>query len=565
MRSLRRPHEGMRRDLARLSDRAFDLLVIGGGISGACMAWDATLRGLSVALIEKSDFGGATSAASSKLIHGGIRYLQQGLLHKVRESIVERRHFLRIAPHLVHTVPFLVPGYGHGLRGRALLAAGMALYDLLGVGGIDSPDPGKRLSGFQLLNRDEILALETLIPREGLTGGVLYHECQMYSSERTTLAFVSSAAGRGAEVANYVEALELLQIGDRVAGVRARDIASGDSFEIRAQLVANVTGPWAFQLVDSLLGRTTRQAMTHSKGCHLVTEAMTNGHAVALTTSLAQEAIVTRGGRHIFLIPWREHTLIGTTDVPYSGVPDDVSTTNRDVDDFLAEIHRAIPTLGLTRDKVLHAFCGLYPLVNREVKEQVYQGSGTYRIYDHGRNDGIDGVITVLGAKYTTARRLAERCVDLAFRKLTRTSPPCATAATPVEGGDINCFDDYLAGEIRAHAELLGPEAVRDLVYGHGSDWRAVLALVLEDGSMAERVSPIRATTRASVRYAVREEMAVKLADVVFRRTGLGTLGHPGTDCLRTCAAILAEEPGWSAERTQLEIGEVEEAFRRTN
>lgn len=553
----------MKRDPARMADREYDLVVIGGGISGACVAWDATLRGLAVALVEKGDFGAATSAASSKLIHSGVRYLQQGLVHKVRESIRERRNFLRIAPHLIHPVPFLIPTYGHLFRGVALVAAGMTIYELLRRDRSDPGEPWERLPRFRVLGRDEVLRREPTTPQEGLTGGILYPECQMYSSERTTLAFLAGAAARGADVANYVEVEEFLRSGERVGGVRARDLTSGEEFEIRARLVANVSGPWALRVIDSLKGSGAQPEMRHSKGCHLVTHALTNGHALALATSLKQESVISRGGRHIFLIPWRHRTLIGTTDVPFHGDPDNVRATDRDIDDFLKEINASLPAAGLTRDRVLYSFGGLYPLVNKKMKEKVYQGGGKYLIYDHRRTDGVEGVITAIGAKYTTARRLAEKCVDLAFRKLGKEPPPCTTATTCLDGGDISDLGEYLEGEIRRQPAGLGEEMIRELVYSHGTRYGDVLAPIQREPWLAERVSRSRPTAQAEVRHAAREEMAVKLTDVVFRRTGLGTIGHPGRECLETCASILAEEHGWRAERVRDETDEVEAALRR--
>jgi len=550
----------MERQPARLSNSEFDLLIIGGGISGACMAWDATLRGLSVALVEKGDFGEATSSASSKLIHGGIRYLQQGLLGKVRESIVERRNFLRIAPHLLHSVPFLIPTYGHGLRGRPVLTAGMALYGAIGADRNRGLPASRSLPGFEPLSAREVLEREPLVPAKGLTGGVVYPECQMHSSERMTLHFVASAAARGAEVANYLRVDDFLGDPGQVRGARATDLQSGERFDIRAKVVANVSGPWAFQLLDTLKGRNRARSMQHAKGCHLVANRLTNGHALALATHEANESLVNRGGRHIFIIPWRGQTLIGTTNVPFSGAPDDLSVTDADIDDFIAEVRSALPGSRFDRDQVRHTFAGLYPLVDCQVDERVYQGTGTYRIYDHQRTDGTDGLITVLGAKFTTARRLAERAVDLVYRKLQHTPPPCSTATTPVDGGELESVDAYVAQE--ATRSEVDTTTLRDLITDHGTRYREVLELAKDAPELLERVHPDRGTTWAGVHHAVRHEMTMTLSDLILRRTGLGTIGDPGTECVRACAALLAAERGWTADRTEQQIDEMTRALR---
>lgn len=561
----------MKRDLRRLTDTSFDLLVVGGGISGAIVAWDAVLRGLSVALLEKADFGAATSSASSKLIHGGVRYLQQGQLHKTRESLLERRAFLRMTPHLLRRVPFLIPTYSGLLRGRPLLAAGMGVYELLGLDADAGLPAGRCIPRFRLLDREGLLAREPAVPSSGLTGGILYDECQMESSERTTLAFVASAAARGAEVANYVAVDELLRDGDRVCGARAQDLLSGEKLEVRARMVANVTGPWALRLIESMVHGRRAPELSYAKGCHIVTRPLTRGHALALATGMQNEALINRGGRHVFLIPWRGHTLVGTTNTPHRGRPDDVRVLESDVALLLEELRSALGGAAPSRDDVLHAYAGLYPLIDTRVRESVYQGSGRYRLYDHGRRDGVEGLVTAIGAKFTTARRVAERCVDLVFLKLGRTPPPCTTASTPVAGGELEEVDEALRGAAgepapRSEESLREPridaESLRELVCHHGARYRELLALAAQDAALAERVSPERHTLRAAVVFAAREEMAMKLGDVVFRRTGLGTLGHPGRPCLEDCASILASQYGWTPSRVRAEIEEVEQGLR---
>ena len=564
--------------------------MIGGGITGAFAAWDAALRGLSVALIERSDFGCATSAASSKVIHGGIRHLQKGELHRVRESIRERAVFQRIAPHLVHPVPFLIPTYGHGMRGKEVLAAGMAVYELLGLGqnrGVR--DPEKRIPRHRVLSRGEVMALEPSLPTSGLTGGVRYHECHMHSSERTTLAVILAAVEAGAVVANYVEATGFLRDGERVIGVRARDALAGDALagdalaadamagdalaaegghpvvelELRARMVANMTGPWALHLIDRLDRRPERR-FGLSKGVHIVTRPLTRSGAVALATRHRSEALLSRGGRHFFIIPWRGRSLIGTTNVPFSGDPADVGVTEKDIADFLAEINAAYPAASLRRDDVSFFFGGLYPLVDKEVRAEVYQGAGQYEIHDHAR-DGVEGLITVIGAKYTTARNLARQAIDRVFRQLGQTPPGAQTATTPVHGGRIERFDDFLAEAVRADSSPgpgLGPDVIRELVLCYGSEYAAVLKQVEEDSGAGRRVAKERPIISAMIRHAVQHEMALRLTDVVFRRTGLGTIGDPGEDGLRACAAIMTDELGWDEGRVERELAAARDVFR---
>ncbi len=556
----------MKRDLARLADNEWDVIVVGGGITGALVAWDATLRGLSVALVEKGDFGEATSAASSKLIHGGIRYLQQGQIGKVRESIVERKAFLRIAPHLVRPVPFLIPTFGRGMRGRAVLAAGMSAYEVVGADRNAGMPKRMRVEGFRMLGRSEALECEPHLPSEGLTGAVVFPEWHMDNSERMTLAFVAGAAGRGAACANRAEVVGFLGRDDCVEGVRVEDRLDGEQLHIRGRIVVNAGGPWAFGILGRgpAAGGDWGRRMAHSKGCHVVVDPVTNGHALALATRMENESLVNRGGRHIFLIPWRGRTLIGTTNVPHHGPPDAMEVTARDIDDFVEEIRSAIPAADITREQVQYAFGGLYPLVDTDVQETVYQGSGRYQILDHAETDGVAGIVTALGAKYTTARSAAEKCVDVVLRKLDRAAP-CTTAITPVVGDSARDREDLFGEALREAPAGVAEDSIRELVVHHGPGWSRPLEAAADEPSLLEPVAESRSTLGAEVRWAAREEMAGTLADVIFRRTGLGTIGNPGSECLRKCAGILAAEHGWTAERTQQETAEIEATFERLN
>jgi glycerol-3-phosphate dehydrogenase len=566
----------LRRNLPELAARPFDLVVIGGGITGAFTAWDAALRGLSVALLERGDFGGATSAASSKVIHGGIRHLQKGEIGRVQESIRERAVFARIAPHLVHRVPFLIPTYGHGMRGKEVLRTGMLAYEVLALGqNRHLGDPERRIARHQVLSRRDALALEPGLEPRGLTGGVRYEECHLYSSERMTLAVVQAAAAAGAVVANYVEVSGFLRAGERISGVRARDrlpvLARGGEgagepeFEVQAKLVANITGPWAPQ-VDALLDRQPARRFALSKGCHLVTRPITRSGAVAFATAHKHEGLVNRGGRHFFVIPWRGCSLIGTTNVPYTGDPAAVGVTEKDVSDFLVELNAGFPAGALTRGDVRHAFAGLYPLVDKEVRAEVYQGASKYEIYDHAP-DGVQGLITVIGAKYTTARNLARQAVDLVFRKRGETAPVARTAATPVAGGGFDRVADLLAAVHQDRAgggAALEEDIARDLAFNYGADYRLVTAEIERAPEARARLTADRPTIRAMVRHAVKREMALRLSDVVFRRTGLGTIGHPGDAALQMTAAIMAEELAWDGPRMERELAACAVPFRVT-
>jgi glycerol-3-phosphate dehydrogenase len=285
---------------------------------------------------------------------------------------------------------------------------------------------------------------------------------------------------------------------------------------------------------------------------------------VALATRHRSEAVLSRGGRHFFVIPWRGRSLIGTTNVPFSGDPAEVGVTEKDIGDFLEEINAAYPAASLARGDVSFFFGGLYPLVDKEVRTDVYQGAGQYEIHDHTR-DGVEGLITVIGAKYTTARNLARQAIDLVFRKLGKSPPAAQTATTPLPGGKIERFDDFLAEAVRVDSLQtpgLGPEVMRELVLCYGSDYPSVLGHVRDDPECGRMMAKERPIIGAMIRHAVRHEMAMRLTDVVFRRTGLGTIGDPGEDSLVTCAAIMARDLGWDERRVESELAAARAVFR---
>ena len=534
----------MRRSLPALEGTTFDVVIIGGGITGACLAHDAALRGLTVALVERGDFGGATSAASSKILHGGIRYLQQIRFDKVRESARERSRLRRIAPHLVRWVPFLVPTERTLAKGRRLLSGGMALYALLG--GADESGADPRAPSGTFLDRAALAREAPALAAAGrFTGAFVLNECHLHSSERMTLAFLKTAVRHGAVVANYVASDGLLREGPRVAGLRARDAGSGDEIRIRARITINAAGPWLPGLNDRFaVGPLRRRVTGFAQGAHVVTRQVLPRYAAALPTERASGAFLDRGGRHVFVIPWRGHSLIGTSNRPYRGEPADVRPGMQEVTDLVDDVNRALPSAALEYEEVLHAFAGLYPLTARRIDASVYQGTGDYQIVDHGRHGMADGFLSVLGAKFTTARRVAELATTLVCRKLGRPGAECRTHETPLAGSVSSA--SALRRQISERcAGSLDATTAESLVRHYGAEADDVLRAAAGDSSLLRPMARGE-TTGAEVVYAVEHEMAQRLGDVVFRRTGLGTLGHPGEAALEQCAAIMAARLGWS-------------------
>jgi glycerol-3-phosphate dehydrogenase len=468
------------RGVGRLFDREHDLLIVGGGIHGAAVAWDAAQRGLSVALVEANDFASGTSWNSLKTIHGGLRHLQRADLAGLRESVRERRALLRIAPGLVRPLPFVVPAYGHGPKGFEALALAVRLYDLLSADRNDGLRENRWLRGSRVLSRAEALESVPGLPQDGLAGAVEWTDAQVESSERLVLAFLHAAASAGAVLANHVEALALEREAGRVVGARLRDAETGEQASARARLVLNAAGPGLEPLLERS-GLPSRRVPLLAAWNLVLRRPMAFRHAVGASS----------GARFLFLVPWRDHCMVGTGYAP-------AAEAEAGLGAFPAEAARAFPWAGIETADVSLVHRGLVP---GRGPNALWTRS---RLVDHESRDGVPGLVSLVGAKYTTARRLAESAVDLAFRRLGRSVPPCGTAVTELP------------------------------VAGHLG------------GTLAEQ------TLRA-----VREEMARSLADVVLRRLDLGTAGRPDAASLDAVATSMAEELGWGPER----VAEEKRAF----
>jgi glycerol-3-phosphate dehydrogenase len=555
----------VKRSIAALADKEYDLVIIGGGIFGICAAWDATLRGLSVALVESGDFSHATSANCFKIVHGGIRYLQHGDLVRIRRSSEERNALLRMAPHLVQPLPIIIPTYGHGMSGKEILAAALSLYDLITFDrnhGIT--DPTRQIPRGRLISRQEVLELFPDLEKAGLTGAAIIHDGQMYSPPRLALSFLRSAVEAGAQAANYVKATGLLQSRDHISGIEARDMLTGEKFNISGRVVLNAAGPWAEDFLRLQPGlRLSSESMFSRDVFFAVSRRFRGRYALTLQAKTRDpDAILSRHHRHLLLVPWRAYTLVGVWHVVHKGAPDEFTVTEGELRAFIDEINQGYPALGLTLDDISMWNAGLI-LFGENAPGAVDLSFGKRsRLIDHAKDHGIQGLITLIGVRYTTARRDAARAIDMVFGKLGKPAPPSPPPATPLYGGQIERFDEFL---IRATEQRLPPlnvEVMRALLHTHGSQYREVLGYVDENPEWAATVGS-STVIKAQVVHAVREEMAQKLGDIVFRRTDLGTGEYPGAAALRTCAILMGPELGWDEGRIRHELSEVEQLFPR--
>lgn len=553
----------MKRDMSIVGNKEYDLIIIGGGIFGICAAWDATLRGLTVALLERRDFAHAASANCFKIVHGGIRYLQHADLYRIRESSQERRALLRIAPHLVQPLPIVIPTYGHGMQSKMILTVGLLTYDLLTLDrnrGIE--DPQRSIPRGRIISRQECLKMFPGLKKVGLSGAAVFYDGQMYNTAQLALSFLKSAVKAGADAMNYTEVTDFIQKRDRIFGVIAQDLINGNKVEIRGKVVLNAAGPWAPLLLKQQMNIHLDPEPVFSRDtCFIVSRRLIGDYALAVQGKTEDpDALLSRGKRHLFIVPWHDSTLIGVWHVVYKGSPDKFTVTKKELQAFLDEINEAYPTLGLTLKDVAEWNAGLVLFGNN--KEGTINLSYGKRsvIIDHAKYNHMEGLITLIGVRYTTARGVASKAIDLVFKKLGKKAPASETAGTPIYGGRIAHFEKFLGQAIIENQSKLSSDVVRALVHNYGSEYHEVLRYINEDPRWAETIGTSN-VIKAEVLYAVREGMAQKLVDVVFRRTDLGTERYPRESELRICADIMAKEFGWAEWQIQREIAEVKETF----
>ncbi len=554
----------MNRDLISLSERTFDVLVVGGGIHGVLCAWDAVLRGLSVALIERGDFGSATSQNSLKTIHGGLRYLKDGNFRRIRSMANERRTWMKIAPHLVHPLTCVTPTYHSLVEGRHAMSAALGINDLLSYDRNRLPDPEKHLPGGYLLPRQDLARMIPNFDLSGVTGVAVWHDAQVYNTERLLLSFVISSVQAGAVMANYVEAYDLLQTGSKLSGVKARDVLTGEVIEIKARVVINASGAWIDQLLSSLDKPRAWQNFIPSVAINLVTRQLWSGFAAGLRSD-PKKRLATGARSHpsqmFFISPWRQYSLIGTWHIPWPHSPDEFIISEKILQDFIDEVNTCHPALNLSLDDILHVHWGFLPAYENSVPDQNVKLVREGVVLDHQLDFHLDGLISVLGVKYTTARLIAQQALDLVVKKLGIQAPPCQTHLEPVWGGRIERFNDFLENALEEAPYDLGQDIIHHLVYTYGSEYTTILDSMKNEPSLRMRILESSPVTKAEVAHAIRGEMVQNLVDIIQRRTELGSAGLPPPEALQTCSLLLAEKRGWDEARINKSLEEVHASY----
>jgi len=486
----------------------FDLAIIGGGINGAALAALAAQNGYRTVLLEKNDFGSGVTSRSTRLIHGGLRYLEHGQVRVVRESLRERESLLAEFPHQVRPLPFLVPVYGHDSRHPWWIGLGLEAYSWIGH--------SRRIPRHQRLSVQSTIAAEPGIERRDLRAGFLYYDCQAVYPERLALEMALTAERDGAEVWNHAAVTGFLV--ERGAMPRVVGVQVADGSEYRARMVVNAAGPWVDEvrrMLPQSAGGPVAPLLTLISGTHIVTA----GFAGAPSHAVYHEATVDR--RPFFVVPWRGLWLIGTTEIPYDGDPGKPAPSAAEIDYLLRETNLLFPGAGLQRSSILYAYAGARPLLRGDAG-RAESISRDHAIYDHEEHDGITGMLTLAGGKLTTARAFADEVLGLIARKLGRPQP----SRRPLASCDLDGVPVRLA-------EIYGRRAGE------------VMALAGRQPELHRPVCPPNETAASEVVYCITHEKAQTLADILLRRTGLGFEPALNQQCVTAVARLAAPLLGW--------------------
>lgn len=535
-----------------LSSGRYDVLIVGGGITGIAIAREAAERGLSVCLVEKNDFGGATSASTSKLIHGGLRYLENFEIGLVRESLAERRILGLAASHLVKPLPFMIPILPWSKPGKLILRAGLYLYDILSYDRNRDVPEGHQIPGSVSLSEREVQAVDPMIASIA-KGALLYYDYQSLHPERLTLAFLKSALQKGAVFYNHTEATGFIieEAGGRrnLQGAEVRDTITGKTATIRAGITINASGPW-MDLVLGLADRKSETKLSRSTGIHFLTKPLFKHNNAVLFR--------TRTGRHFFVVPWEGFSLIGPTDRPFTKHPDELRPGQDDFDQLFKDVNDTLPGAPLTHDMIVDIPIGIRPLIFSS--KSTYKASRRYEILDH-ESKGLYGLISVAGGKWTTSRQLGEDVIRLALSKL-----PDPGNMMNVNTGELPLFgspgfgnpdDIYIDFSLKNFStDGISPEVHRHLISMYGTEHTRILEYVHKKKALAKPVSD-RFPTKdimAQVLFSIEHEGARTVSDIIRRRIALGTYGLPTEKELLAVAQLAAPLLKWNQTEIRRQV-----------
>ena len=514
-----------------VSAPVYDVAVIGAGVNGAGIARDAALRGLRVLVVDKNDMCSGTSGVSSRLIHGGLRYLEYGEIPLVYESLHERRRLRRNAGHLVDPIRISIPVFSGARRGRLLIRLGMIAYDLLSL--------GKSMPGHEMLDRDRIRSEEPGLSDDGLLGAARYFDAQVTYAERLVLENLLAARSAGATVKTYCEVREIRASGGRVDTL-VYDGRDGSRTEVGVRSIVNASGPWVDEVLKTA-PRSAKRFVGGTKGSHIVVGRFDGAPRDAFYVEAAAD------GRPFFIIPWNGQYLIGTTDIRYDESLDRIRASRAEVDYLLSETNRVFPNADLTRADIHFAYAGVRPLPHRQAGPE---SAITRRHIIKVNRNIASGLISIIGGKLTTYRSLAEQAVNKLARVLRRRLPVCRTRDTPLPGA---WGIDRARRQIDASG-FLAAEGAERLLSIYGGRAAGIVELAAAEPALQQPLDGAGRLIAAEVVFAIREEFAATLADVVFRRMMIGFEADQGRSLYAAVASRAAAEFGWTPAEAEREI-----------
>ncbi len=512
----------------------WDVIVIGAGINGSGIARDAAMRGLKVLVLEKEDLACATSAWNTRLIHGGLRYLEYFEFYLVRESLAERERLLKNAPHLVKPLPLVVPFYKHNQRGPFILRIGMILYDILSY--------DKSLDHHHIYSKQQVFERVGGLNPDGLSGAAMYFDCQVDFAERLSIENMVSAIENGATFINYAKVDRFVMDGNVVKGVEFTDVLENKKYQVNASLVINVAGPWVDEVLKGV-GKPIKRLVGGTKGSHIVVESFPDAPKTAIYFEASSD------GRPLFIIPWTGRMLIGTTDFYYHGDLDRVVMDDDELDYLVKETNHVVPSAKLTNQKVLYSYSGVRPLPYIGDKKT---GAVTRRhiIYNHAPD--VEGLISIIGGKLTTFRNLSQQCVDMVFQKLNKPTAQCPTINSPLPGAGDGDYKEFRT-KFLAQSGLESATA-QHLLSIYGVKAEKIHQLIQNDPRLAEHLSTTDPMVAAEIVYAFQNEMAETVSDILLRRSLAAYNNRVGLDVIEKAAEVAGAYAGWSNDRVETEI-----------
>jgi glycerol-3-phosphate dehydrogenase len=533
-----------------LNKKKYDLIIVGGGIFGATLAWEATTRGLKTILLEKNDFACGTSANSLKMIHGGIRYLQDFNFSRMRVSIRERRAMLRIAPHLVEPLECLMPTYRELTKSRLALLLGITLYDFCAFDRNDGLDKLRYIDKGRVFPREELFNRVPKLVDKSVTGGASWFDAQAYNTERLVLSFIKSSQEKGATTLNYVEAQKYHNNENKFAGVFVQDKLTGESVYIQGNAVIECKGPWSNPVRTKKNGKQVGLA----KAVNILVKKPISACAIGIKPRFNQGA--KEKSRLLFIAPWRGGSIIGTWYFAQHNFSEKLLVSKKQLMQFLSEINSVFPSLELTFEDIGFVHLGLLPTEDLDGSDEpaLMKSDIIAHAADSG---GMQGVFQVQGVKFTTARHVSMCALNKVAKWMKQELLPSHTEEMPLYGGDINNLEDYLHYCIKTYSSYCSKEIIHRIIRNYGTKIKDIMKIVEDDPTQGDLIPGTSDSIKAELVFVLENEMAFTLSDVILRRTDIGSFKQPKDETTTYIADVMSLCKSWDATEKANNIKEL--------